>query len=343
MMTFTNEKLEQYKSLIERANNIVITAHKSPDADSVGSSLGLYHYLSKQGIFSSVCHPDPAPDFLHWMEGYSSILNFEDHQETVLEKLNNADLIFCLDYNGKGRIGKMDEPLSQSNATRIMIDHHRDPDQDFCQLLFSDQANSSTSQLIVELIMAEGNTELLDEKIGTPLYAGIMMDTGSFRFPSTSPLTHEITGLLIQKGVKHWLVHENIHDSNSLYRIRLSSYALLEKLVVKPEYQSAYISLSQEEQERFNATKGDTEGLVNQILSLEGVRMAVFMKESDGLIKFSFRSKGDIPVNDLARDFFEGGGHKNAAGGKFLGKLEKAIEKLENTLPKFYKQHSESF
>lgn len=336
-MTFSSEKIAQLDTLLASSKRILITAHKSPDGDSVGSSLGLWHYLKSIGLNPTVCHPDRAPDFLWWLDGESAILNYEGHKEEIANAFQEADLIFCLDYNSTGRIGKLDEHLSQSSAKRVMIDHHRDPDLEFCDLIFSDDSKSSTAEMIYELIEAKNDSSKLNEQVGTPLYCGIVTDTGSFRFPSTSPKTLRAAAALAEAGVKHWLVYENIYDNKTEDQIRLSSYAMLEKLVIKKEYATSYIAMTQIEQQRFHAKKGDTEGLVNQALAIKGVRMAVFFKESDGLIKISFRSKGDVPVNDLARDHFEGGGHKNAAGGKFVGKMEDAIRRFESVLPQFWK------
>lgn len=343
MMIFDSTTLNSFRKLLENAGKIVITAHKSPDGDSIGSSLGLYHYLLAKGYDTEICHPDPAPHFLHWMTGYNAIKNLEEHTEEVEQSFQEADLIFCLDYNSAGRIGNMDKVLTASKAPKVMIDHHRDPDQDFCQIMFSSIEASSTSELVYRLIEAMGDLELMNATIGTPLYAGIMTDTGSFRFPSSTALTHSIAAGLIEAGVKHWEVHENIFDTNSINRIQLVSYALLEKLVIKDDIGVAYITLTQEEEKRFNAIKGDTEGLVNQGLGIEGIKMSVFMKESDGIIKMSFRSKGSIPVNDLARNHFNGGGHLNAAGGKFVGSMENAIDKFVTILPEFVEKNKVHF
>ena len=342
-MIINRDKIKQLKSFIKEADSIVITAHKGPDGDSVGSSLGLYHYLKQINQNVKICHPDPAPNFLHWMPAYDQIKNIEDHREDVTDYMQKADLIFCLDYNSPSRIGQLEELLVKSTAKKVMIDHHQDPDEEFCDLMFSHIKASSTSQLIYEIIEASDHLAKVNEEVGTPLYAGIVTDTGSFRFPATRPRTHRVAAELIDQGVKHWLVHEKIYDTNTLDRIQLVSYALLEKLKVLNEYKTAYISIDASEQERFKATKGDTEGLVNQALAIQGVRLAGFFKEADGLIKISFRSKGDIPVNLLAKEHFGGGGHKNAAGGKFIGKIDDAIDKFVTILPKFVEQHKEAF
>ena len=342
-MTITKDKIETLQTAISSAKNIVITAHKSPDGDSIGSSLGLFHYLKQLNTSVSICHPDKAPHFLHWMPGYENILSQDESGQEVNEKLATADLVFCLDYNSSSRIGQMEKNLLESSAARVMIDHHRDPDLSFFNISFSDISSCSTAQLIFEIIEASGHLDLINADCGTALYTGIVTDTGSFRFSSTLPKTHLIAAELLKRGVKNADVHENLFDANSLDKIKLVSYALLEKLVVNTEYKTAYISLTAEEQERFNATKGDTEGLVNMALGVEGVKMAVFFKESDGIIKMSFRSKGVIPVSDMAKNDFSGGGHLNASGGKFVGNIDAAIQKFVTILPKFVEENKSLF
>lgn len=341
--TMNQDQLETLLELVNSAEKIVITAHKSPDGDSVGSSLGLYHFLKQFEAEVKICHPDESPHFLHWMPAVEQIKSLDKNKEEVKTALQEADLIFCLDYNSSSRIGKMEQPLLQSSAKRVMIDHHRDPDTEFCDLMFSDITSCSTAQLIYEIIVATGYEKRLNKDVAVSLYTGLVTDTGSFRFSSTLPKTMRIAAALMETGIEHWRVHEQIFNANSLDRIQLNSYAMLEKLQILADGKAAYVSLTDAELKRFNAQKGDTEGLVNQALSIAGVQMAVFLKESDGIIKCSFRSQGDIPVNELASNHFSGGGHLNAAGGKFLGKMEDAIEKLVTLIPKFVEEHKQLF
>lgn len=340
---FTTELISEVDKLIREARSIVITSHKAPDGDSMGCSLGLYHFLKKQGYPVTVCHPDIAPSFLHWMPGSDEIKLLEKSGDEVKKLLAEADLIFCLDYHHPSRTGKMEDLLIKSQAKKVIIDHHRDPDREFATILFSDITASSTSQLIYDFIEAQHKLEFVDETSGACMYTGIVTDTGSFRFSSTSARTHIIASKLIEKGVKTWEVHENLFDANSLNKIRLVSYAMLEKLVIMPEYKAAYVSLTEEEQSRFDIIKGDTEGLVNEVLSIKGVQLAGFFKESEQIIKISFRSKGSIPVNELCREHFEGGGHLNASGGKFVGKIDDALHKFVTILPSFVEQNKSAF
>lgn len=339
----TRAKIDQLLDWIESAKHLLITAHKGPDGDSIGSSLALFHYLKQKKEEVFVCHPDKAPSFLSGTPGSSSILTVEEHPKAVEDHFAKADLIFCLDYNTPARIGKMAPLMDRSSAKKAMIDHHRDPDPTFCDLLFSDIAASSTSQLIYELIAAFADLDAITLDIGSALYTGIVTDTGSFQFSSTRPKTHRIVADLIERGVDHGKIHERVFGNYSLHRIQLNSYALLEKLVLLLDAKTAYLSLTAAELTQFQAVKGDTEGLVNQALAIQGVQLAVFLKEEEGIIKISFRSQGAIPVNELARHHFDGGGHLNASGGRFLGSMERAIQKLVAALPEFVAKHSDLF
>lgn len=332
MSIFEERKLALLEEQLAKNPRCVIIAHKSPDGDSVGSSLGLYHYLIAKGLEVNVCHPDPAPYFLHWIDGASEIVNAEDDRGTSEEIIGNAELIFCLDFNDTSRVGKLSEALQKAKAPKVMIDHHLHPKDEF-DIVFSDPKTCSTAQLVVEMILALGDEGLIDEKIGTPLYCGIMTDTGSFRFSNVTASTHEVIALLLRAGVKGHLVHESVFDTNTLERLRLRGFAINEKLELLQEGKTAIMSLSKEDMKRFNYRKGDSEGLVNVGLSILGVTRSIFLKESDGIIKLSFRSKGkDNPVNELASKYFGGGGHANAAGGKWEGSMQAAIERVKEVL-----------
>lgn len=319
---------ENIYQAISNAHAIVITAHKSPDGDSIGSSMALFHLLQKWNKNVNVVHPDPAPEFLHWVPNQEVIVDFENQVEKATELLQAADLIFCLDYNEPSRVGKeMQEVLVQSNAIKVMIDHHLHP-ADFCDFTLSETSACSTCELLFQWLKAIQRENDIDDTIGKCLYLGIMTDTGSFRFPSVSSGTHEIAAFLIEKGVKHFEIHEAVFDTNTIDRIRLKGFALSEKLVLIPGIPVAYASLSEEELNRFNYQKGDTEGLVNQILGIQGIKMAVFFAEKDGKVKISFRSKGEYVVNQLANDHFEGGGHAYASGGISFVSLDETIAKF---------------
>ncbi|PIB35052.1 phosphoesterase [Reichenbachiella sp. 5M10] len=327
---------KQIEAEILAASHIVITAHKSADGDSVGSSLGLLHFIEKLGKSAVVCHPDAAPDFLYWLDT-SNILLMTDHPEQVTEAFETADLIFCLDYNGTDRVGpEMQSLLEAATCKKIMIDHHLNP-QDFPTLAVSDTSASSTAQLIVELIDQSGHIDLLDENIGTPLYLGILTDTGSFRFPAVAPRTHELIAKLLAAGVKHHLIHEALNDNNTESRMRLQGYAMSEKLEIMEDYHVAIVPLTKEELAQYNFKKGDTDSLANLALSIRGMKAAIMFTERDGIIKISFRSKGENnPVNLLAAEHFEGGGHANAAGGMSNLTVQETLDKIKSLVPLYF-------
>ena len=327
---------KQIESEILAASHIVISAHKSADGDSVGSSLGLLYFIEKLGKKAVVCHPDKAPGFLDFLD-ISSILLMSDEPEKVAAEFQQADLIFCLDYNASDRVGAdMQVLLEASTCKKIMIDHHLNP-QDFPSIVVSDITASSTAQLIVELIDQSGHIDLLDAKIGTPLYVGILTDTGSFRFSSVLPRTHEILAKLLAAGVQHHIIHEALNDTNTASRLRLQGYAMCEKLEIMDAYNVAIISLSKEELEKYHYQKGDTDSLANLVLSIKGMKAAIVFTERDGIMKMSFRSKGkENPVNMLASEHFNGGGHANAAGGMSELSVKETLEKLKGLIPQYF-------
>jgi phosphoesterase RecJ-like protein len=303
---------QQIAAEIKAASNIVITSHKSPDGDSIGSSLGLLHFIEKLGKTATVCHPDAAPGFLHWLDT-SSFLLMTDQPEAVATALLDAAI-----------------------CKTVMIDHHLNPEE-FATLTVSETTASSTSELIVELIEQSGNGVLLDQTIGTPLYLGILTDTGNFRFPSTKPRTHEILAVLLGAGVAHHLVHEALSDNNTASRLRLQGFAMCEKLVIMEDYMVAIISLSKEELAKYLYQKGDTDNLANQALSIKGMKAAIVFSERDGIMKISFRSKGeDNPVNVMASTHFDGGGHANASGGMSALTVSETLDKIKRLVPEYF-------
>lgn len=320
----------------QEAEHIVITSHRSPDGDSIGSSLGFLRFLRSLGIEATICHPDPCPQFLEWAKKGDAIVNYENSTEEVIRHMHNADLIFSLDYNGAGRLGEqMGNLLSGSSAKKVMIDHHLNPEEIF-EISVSHPEVGSTSQLIFELIEASGNLNKITAEMMEPLYLGIITDTGSFRFDSVDARTHEVVAKMLGTGLNHSAVHENTFDGNRMDKLRLRGFAISEKLELLPEQRAAILSLTEAEMERFNYVKGDTEGLVNIALSVEGVDMAAFFAEKDGKVKISFRSKGPA-INQLAADHFEGGGHKFAAGGISFRSMDETLAHFKKILPEYVK------
>ena len=322
---------------IKEAGSIVITSHQSPDGDAVGSSLALFHYLVAKGKKVSVILPDASPSFLNWMNGVSDLHIFESEKEACVEMIQNADVIFSLDYNDLKRVGDIGELISTSKAFKVMIDHHLQP-SDFADWMYSDTDVCSTAQMIYEFITGLGDEAMINTTIGEGVYVGLVTDSGSFRFPSVDPRTHDIVASLLRKGLVHSDIHENLFDVNSLNRLKMLGYSLSEKLKVLPNIPVAVIYLNKEELQKLDNKKGSTEGLVNYALSVEGVKMAAFIKEDDNKVKMSFRSKGDVPVNEFSGAHFSGGGHKNAAGGVSFDSFEQTIEKFEKVIYEFWKK-----
>ncbi|WP_109300437.1 bifunctional oligoribonuclease/PAP phosphatase NrnA [Aquimarina sp. AU474] len=327
--------IKEVKELLTTPKNIVITAHKNPDGDAIGSSLALHHYLLSLGHQSTVIMPNEYPDFLKWIPGEEHIVKFSLDTPLAQSKIKEADLIFTLDFNLLSRSGEMENDLKSSNAVFLMIDHHQQPD-DYAKFMFSDTTMSSTCQMIYHFIEKLDHLDMISAEIATCIYVGIMTDTGSFRFRSTTSTTHRVVADLIDKGADNTKIHENIYDTNTISRLQLKGVAL-NNLRVLPEYQVAYISLSQKELDQNKFKKGDTEGFVNFGLSIDGIKFAAIFIENkkDGIIKISLRSKGDFSVNEFSRDHFEGGGHHNAAGGKSNLSLSDTVDKFISILPSY--------
>ncbi len=320
-----SEDVKALKSLLDERQKIVIVPHKNPDGDAIGATLALNHYLNDTGHEAVVITPNDFPKFLKWMPGHRDIVNFEKENSRALDLLESATLFFTLDFNQLSRTGHMQSILENAATPVVMIDHHQEP-ADYATIQFSDTSMSSTCEMVYTLIEELGLPHHITPDIASCIYAGILTDTGSFKYASTSSRTHRVVADLIDKGVKNTEIHHNIYDSNSPDRIKLLGCALA-NLVVLPEYNAAYTTLNQDELDAHNYKKGDTEGFVNYALTLNDVRLAAIFIENreEGIIKISFRSQGDFSVNDLARDFFEGGGHTNAAGGKSDRSLAQTI------------------
>ncbi len=335
------QNLTSFKSLLDSPSRIVITTHVKPDADALGSSLGLAAFLKKLGHDVQVVSPSDYPDFLTWMDGNDDVIIYtENTREQIAGLVDRAEIIFCLDFSTLNRISKLGEIIRESKATKVLIDHHLDP-EDFAEYKFWSTAAAATAELVFELIVDIGKKDLIDKSIAECLYAGIMTDTGSFKHSNTTQNVHLIVSELIAIGADVSKVAKLIYDTNSLNRVKFLGFALSERLVVLPEFNTAYLSLSEDDLVRFNSKTGDTEGFVNYALSIEGIKLAVVIIERRDLIKMSFRSIGDFSVNDFARNHFEGGGHKNAAGGKSTSGLDATVENFIELLSS-YKDQLES-
>ncbi|MCU0429677.1 MAG: DHH family phosphoesterase [Cytophagaceae bacterium] len=307
--------LEALSKLVNQPSTAVVTMHHKPDADALGSALAWAMYLKKKGHTTHVIAPSDYPFFLNWMNGQDQVINYEEKREQADALIQEATVIYCLDFNDLARLNQMCDSVSRSQATKVLIDHHLQP-HPFAHITFSDTSAAATAQLIFELIEALGDSKLLDVPIGECLYAGIMTDTGSFRHPSTNKKVHLIAAQLMDIGVNTSRIHQLIFDNNSEIRLRFLGYVLDKKLVVLSDMHAAYMCLSDDELTKFDTKTGDTEGFVNYALSISGINMATVIIERKDGVKLSFRSKGEFNVSEFARNHFQGGGHKNASGGR---------------------------
>ena len=334
---------EDLRSFLAAPKKVVIIGHRNPYGDAVGSTLALKHYLDKKEHQTTVVMPNDSPDFLHWLPGSKKIYKFDKQNKQAQRAINCSDIIFLLDFNALHRVGSdMHNTLEKYSNEFAMIDHHQQP-YDF-KYMYSDTEICATCQMVYHFIEMNNDLNLIDTDIATCLYTGIMTDTGSFRFRSTTSTTHRIIADLIDKGAKNDRIHNNIYDANSYNRLLLLGQAL-SNLQILPSFKTAYITLSDDEKKRFDFQKGDTEGVVNYALSLKGIIFAaIFIEDKEqGIIKISFRSKGGFSVNQFARNHFEGGGHDNAAGGKSDLSLANTVTKFSSLLHQYQQELETSY
>lgn len=330
---FTSSEILKIKNLLHPEAKIVIICHYNPDGDAIGSTLGLLHYLQKTGRKANVVVPNDFPKFLKWMPEAKKIVIAEYKRKIAAEMIQEADVIFILDFNASHRSGNLVSPwIDRAKGTKILIDHHQQPD-DF-DFIYSDVTIPATSQMVYHFITEMGDEAVVNREIAECLYTGIMTDTGGFRFRSTSATTHRIIANLIEKGADPAMISSNTWDTNTISRLHLLSLILSRVEVVK-DGKVAILWLKRKELQEFGFQKGDTEGFVNYGLSILGTRMSAFFMEDlyDDFIKISFRSKDEVDVNQFSRKYFNGGGHINAAGGKYFKNIEETIidfkEKIE--------------
>lgn len=324
--------IEKLKELFKESQNFVILSHTNPDGDAVGSSLALYMILKQH--FSNVYTilPNNFPSFLSWMPKSEEIRIFGGDEEACINLMNEADIIFCLDFNHPDRVNTLTDLLKSAKAKKVLIDHHILPDSTF-DFIYSDTSVSSTAELLYEFICELGYKSNINKEIAECIYVGICTDTGSFSFSCNNRETYIITADLIDKGVDAAEIHNLVYDTFSEDRMRLLGFCLSKKMKVINEFSTSYIYITKEEMNEFNYQVGDTEGLVNFALAINGINFAAIFLEKDGYIRCSFRSKGDFSVNDFSRNHFSGGGHKNAAGGNSYESMDETIKKFEVLLP----------
>ena len=334
MNILTEDQVAQLSHLISDAETILITCHKSPDGDAIGSCLGWAEYLRAQGKEPVVIVPDQYPDFLLWMPNTEKIVRYDKHKEKCDMLFKIADLVFCLDYNTPSRVEDMEQALVSSPAPRILIDHHLNPDVPTILTISRPEA-SSTSELVFRIVWQLDGFKLMSKQFAIPIYCGMMTDTGGFTFNSSNPEIYFIISELLTKHIDKDRIYRNVYHNYSEDRIRLMGYVMYEKLVYLPEYHAAFYTLTKEEQQRFHFIKGDAEGLVNIPQQIKGLKLSISLREDTEkpqLIWVSLRSVDDFPCNKMAEEFFNGGGHLNASGGRINGTMEDAVETVKRAI-----------
>jgi bifunctional oligoribonuclease and PAP phosphatase NrnA len=333
-LSISETSISYLKKLLEEKSDVLITTHYNPDGDAIGSSLALYHFLTLIGINSKVLIPNELPSFLQWMPGSKQAIIYSENQELGDELIASADLIFCMDYNGLGRVKLFTEQIRNSNATRVIIDHHIQPENEF-DLIFSITDVSSTSELLYQILHEAGLLSGITKEMAECFFVGIMTDTGSFSFACNRPETFEIAAKLINTGMDVERVHRMVYDTYSESRMRLLGHCLSSNMKILPEFATAYIWLAKEDLAQYDYQQGDTEGVVNYALSIQNVAVAALFTERDDRIRVSLRSKGEFSVNEFARAHCNGGGHRNAAGGDIFKTMTETLTWFESLLPAY--------
>ncbi|MFA5419713.1 MAG: bifunctional oligoribonuclease/PAP phosphatase NrnA [Bacteroidales bacterium] len=336
-MLNTTEK-EELKSLFDTQKKIVLSSHTNPDGDAIGSLLAMYFYLKNKGHEVQMIVPNKFPEFYEWMPGSNLIINYEKEAKKAQKLLKEAEVFFSLDYNALSRIGPVAEFVPSQPATRILIDHHIDPERDKFDYCYSDTAFSSTGELVYSFIESLGDTQFIDKSVAEAIYTCIVTDTGSFSFSCNRPETYEITAKLLKLGIDAEKMHRLIYDTFSEQRLRLLGFAISNRMIVWDELHTSLIYLTKADLNKFKFAVGDTEGLVNYPLMMKKVNLSILITEKDNKLRLSFRSKGNFSVNDLARKHFNGGGHRNASGGNVTKKVDELITELKTVLSDYSKE-----
>lgn len=335
---FKSNDIERLVEIIGENDFFVLTCHAGPDGDALGSTLGMAHYLKALGKETAVIVPDAFPDFLAWLPESQEIVRFDKYPEKAKLMIDTADVIVAMDYNSLSRVDDMGEVIGKAKGTKVLVDHHLQPDH-FCDLEFSYPQLSSTCEVVFRLVYAMGGYDQLTKAACECIYAGMMTDTGCFSYGPCTQEVYLIISMLLQKGINKDRIYNKVFNNYSEGRLRLMGYVLYEKMRVFPEHHAALITLSREEMARFNFNKGDSEGLVNIPLQMKGIYFSAFLREDTekDLIRVSLRSQGTFPCNKFAAHYFNGGGHLNASGGQHDGTLQEAVAIFENALQEFPK------
>ena len=335
MKNLLNEQeLQALRTHIAQSSRILICAHRGPDGDAVGSSLGWAEYLRQQGKQVDIVMPTPFPDFLRWMPGSQDIRFYARHEAEAEQVIAQADLIFCLDFNGLQRLQEMQAPVAAAQAKRIIIDHHLDPDRSIAAQVVSFPTRCSTSEIVCRLIIELGGWDALPQKAAVCLYTGMMTDTGGFTYNSNDPEIYEIISMLLTKGIDKDKIYRNVFNVYSEDRMRLTGYILYRKLRFYYNRHASIFALTREEMRRFHFIRGDAEGLVNMPLQVKGMRLSISLREDTerDVVRVSLRSVDDFPCNRMAEEFFHGGGHLNASGGELPFPLSEAMLTAERAI-----------
>lgn len=329
-----SQQLEQLKTLIGESQNIIITCHQNADGDALGSSLGWAEYLKTQGKEPTIIVPDQYPDYLHWLPNTEKIVRYDKHREQADLLLKIADLVFCLDYNTPSRVDEMESALCGSPAKKVLIDHHLGPDVPAI-LTISHPEASSTSELVFRIVWQLGGFDLMTKHFATPIYCGMMTDTGGFTYNSSDPTIYYIISQLLTKDINKDRIYRNVYHNFSENRLRLTGFVMLERLVVDNERHASYYALHREDLKRFHFVKGDAEGLVNMPLQIKGHKLSISLREDterQNLVWVSLRSVDDFPCNKMAAEFFNGGGHLNASGGRLYCSIDEAVKVAQKAI-----------
>lgn len=328
-------QFDEFLSLVDGAQRILIVAHVNPDGDALGSSLALKHWLTRRGKEAVVVVPNQFPDFLQWMPGAQEVRVYMKHEEDVRPVVDAADLVIVADLNQSQRLRELEEAVLANPAPRIMIDHHLNPDSSFCQLIVSHPEMCATAEVLCHLLWQLGEAEQLTKEEATCLYAGMMCDTGAFTYASGRAVIYECISMLLARGIDKDRIYRKVYYTASPSRLKLQGYMLYVKMKVDKERHVSIMSLTREERKLFKVKNGDTEGLVNIPLQIHKMRLSILLTEDTeqpGLVKVSLRSVDNFPCNRMAEEFFDGGGHLNASGGRLAGTMEEALQAVERAI-----------
>ncbi len=330
--------IQEFYPQLTLPKKVIITTHQKPDGDAMGSSLGLYHFLVQLGHQVTVVSPTNWASFLDWMPGTKQVMDFELNREKTRKLIKEAELIFCLDFNVLHRTKNLEQPLTAAKCIKILIDHHQQPQEDAFEFGISNTEKSSTCEMVYDFIVQSGHSDKISLDTATCLYTGVMTDTGSFRFASTKASVHRMVAHLKDLGLQHTPIHEHIYDNFLENRLKFIGNALLNRMEVLYEYNTALMYIPKADLLKFDIKTGDSEGLVNYLLTIQGIKLGAIVIDRDEERKWSFRSKGNFDVNTFARLHFEGGGHMNAAGGRSSESLEQTVKTFYEVIKQYEQQ-----